>query len=207
MGGAVKENGLQLIPGVYISKSGTGAAQQQVEQIAKWAQWNLVKFIVIGNEAINDGYTSASELASFIHSARGTLQGAGYNGALTTSDTINVWQGQGKALCDAVDVVGANLHPYFNSQTLATAAGEFVASELKILGGICPGKQTFNLETGWPNSGGSNGQAIASKVEQAIALKAIDLLAGSNSVFFSFEDDLWKGGGVEGHWGCLDAFS
>ena len=207
VGNAVKENGLKLIPGAYISNSGIGAAQQQVDAIAKWAQWDIVKFIVIGNEAINSGYTDAGSLAGLIHSAKDSFKKAGYSGAVTTTDTLNVWQSQGKALCDAVDVVGANLHPYFSAQTPATAAGEFVTSELKILGGICPNKETFNLETGWPNGGGSNGKAIASTIEQGIALKAIDLAAGHKSVFFSYQNDPWKGGGVEGHWGCIQSFT
>ncbi|BDD60149.1 hypothetical protein MPDQ_002759 [Monascus purpureus] len=209
VGEAAKQNGLKLILGVFISSSGISQAQEQVSAIASWAQWELVSFIVIGNEAIQNGYVSAGDLAGFISSAKASLQKAGYSGEVTTTEPLDIWQEYGSTLCGAVDVVGANLHPFFNAKVTPSQAGEFVKSELEILAGICPGKETYNLETGWPNAGNANGDAVPGVAEQRTALQAIVESSGGKSVFFSYADDLWKAPGefdVEQHWGCIDAF-
>jgi exo-beta-1,3-glucanase (GH17 family) len=210
IGDACKELGLNMIVGVYIDSTGTSGAQEQVEAIAKWAQWSMVELIVVGNEAIQSGYCDAGSLATFIASAKSTFKAAGYTGQVTTTEPINVWQQYGaSALCSAVDLVGANIHPFFNADVTAEKAGEFVAQEFKVLEQICSGKDVVNLETGWPNAGMSNGAAIPGVSEQATAVKSIAKAVGSKSIFFSYANDLWKSPGdfdVEQHWGCADVF-
>ncbi|KAJ5766186.1 uncharacterized protein N7511_003802 [Penicillium nucicola] len=210
IGDACKELGLNMIVGVYIDSTGTSGAQEQVDAIAKWAEWSMVELIVVGNEAIQSGYCDASSLASFIASAKSTFKAAGYTGQITTTEPINVWQQYGaSALCSPVDIVGANIHPFFNAEVTPEKAGEFVVSEFKILEAICSGKDVVNLETGWPNAGEANGAAVPGTAEQATAVKAIAKAAGSKSIFFSYANDLWKSPGdfdVEQHWGCADVF-
>ncbi|KAJ6161760.1 hypothetical protein N7485_009990 [Penicillium canescens] len=210
IGDACKELGLNMIVGVYIDSTGTSGAQEQVEAISKWAQWSMVELIVVGNEAIQSGYCDAGSLATFIASAKSTFKAAGYTGQVTTTEPINVWQQYGaSALCSSVDIVGANIHPFFNADVTAEKAGEFVAQEFKVLEQICSGKDVVNLETGWPNAGMSNGAAIPGVSEQATAVKSIAKAVGSKSIFFSYSNDLWKSPGafdVEQHWGCADVF-
>jgi len=209
IGSACKSLGMNMIVGVYIESSGISGAQEQVDAINKWAQWDLVELIVVGNEAISSGYVSATQLAGFISSAKSAFSGAGYTGHVTTTEPIDIWQEYGtSALCSPVDVVGANIHPFFNSQTTAEKAGEFALSEYKILQQIC-GKDVINLETGWPNAGSPNGAAIPGASEQKIAVQSIAKAIGSKSIFFSYANDEWKSPGsfgVEQHWGCADVF-
>lgn len=210
IGDACKELGLNMILGVYIDGSGVSAAQEQVTAITKWAQWGMVELIVVGNEAIQSGFIDAPGLATFIQSAKSSFQAAGYSGQVTTTEPINVWQQHGAAsLCGPVDIVGANIHPFFNADVTAEKAGEFAAQEIAVLEKICNGKDVINLETGWPNAGDSNGAAIPGKAEQITAVQAIAKSVGSKSIFFSFANDNWKAPGdfnVEQHWGCADVF-
>jgi exo-beta-1,3-glucanase (GH17 family) len=210
IGDACKSLGLNVILGVYIEGSGVSGAQEQVTAIAKWAQWGMVELIVVGNEAIQSGYVDAATLASFIKSAKSSFAAAGYTGQVTTTEPINVWQQYGSAsLCSAVDIVGANIHPFFNAEVTAEKAGEFAKSEFELLEKICGGKDVINLETGWPNAGESNGAAVPGKTEQVAAVKSIAKAVGSKSIFFSYSNDLWKSPGafdVEQHWGCADVF-
>ncbi|EAW15239.1 putative cell wall glucanase (Scw11) [Aspergillus clavatus NRRL 1] len=209
IGEAARTSGLRMIIGVFIKQSGVAGAQDQVTAISKWAQWDLVSLIVVGNESIQNHFCDASTLAGFIVSAKQSFKAAGYSGQVTTTEPINVWQANGDALCGAVDIIGANIHPFFNADVSAAEAGKFVAQEFKTLKGICPGKDVINLETGWPHSGEANGKAIPSREEQAIAIKAIADEVGSMSVFFSYFDDLWKqpgAFGVERYWGCIENF-
>ncbi|CAL5867263.1 uncharacterized protein PFLUO_LOCUS1478 [Penicillium psychrofluorescens] len=210
VGEAARQYGMNMILGVYIDNTGTSGAQEQVSAIATWAEWDLVELIVVGNEAVQSGYVSASELATFIESSTAIFRAAGWTKDVTTTEPIDVWQQYGAStLCGAVDIVGANIHPFFNSETTAEQAGEFALSEYKILQSICPGKDVLNLETGWPNGGESNGAAIPGQSEQNIAIHSIAKYIGSKSIFFSFANDQWKSPGafaVEQHWGCSDVF-
>ncbi|KAF7591491.1 hypothetical protein BBP40_001480 [Aspergillus hancockii] len=209
IGEAAKQNGLKLIIGVFISSTGISGAQEQVTAITKWAQWDLVTLIVVGNEAIQNGYTDASSLAGFISSCKSSFSAAGYSGQITTTEPINVWQSSGSALCSVIDVLGANLHPFFNADVTPDQAGSFVKSQIKALEGVC-NKDVVNLETGWPSEGSANGKAVPGTAQQAAAIKALVEEVGSQSVFFSYSNDLWKDAGefnVERYWGCIDQFN
>jgi len=198
-----------MIIGVYISSSGTSGAESQVSQIVKWAQWDLVDLIVVGNEAILKGYCSAGQLAGFITTAASAFKAAGYSEHITTTEPLDNWQTYASILCPVVDKAGGNLHPFFNPQTTADKAGTFVKSELAILGSICPGKPPINLETGWPTQGSPDGSAVPGVQEQITALTAIAKEAGDDCIFFSYADDTWKPPGefgVEPHWGCGHVF-
>lgn len=209
IGSACKQLGMNMIIGIFIEGSGISGAQDQVDAIAKWAQWDMVELIVVGNEAISSGYCSASQLAGFISSCKSTFKSAGYSGKVTTTEPINIWQSYGtSALCGAVDIVGANIHPFFNSEVTAEKAGEFALSEYQLLEKLC-GKDVINLETGWPNAGDANGAAVPGVAEQETAIKSIAAALGSKSIFFSYANDDWKNPGafnVEQHWGCASVF-
>ncbi|RAL03544.1 putative cell wall glucanase (Scw11) [Aspergillus ibericus CBS 121593] len=210
VGAAAKEYGLKMILGVYISSTGTSGAQDQVTAITEWGEWSLVTLIVVGNEAIQDGYTTAAELASFITSCKSTFSAAGYTGQITTTEPVNIWQEYGSSnLCSVVDVLGANIHPFFNSETTAAEAGTFAQSEVTLLKKICTDMDVINLETGWPSAGNANGAAVPGTTEQTTAIKGIRESVGELSVFFSYANDLWKDPGeydVEQYWGCIDQF-
>ena len=209
IGSACATQGLKMILGIFISDTGCSGAQQQVEEIVAWGQWSLVELIVIGNEAVFSGYASGSELASFISSCKSSFSGAGYTGPCTTTEPLNVWQENVGVLCEAVDVVGCNIHPFFNSDVSADQAGSFAASQLSIVDGLCSGKTGYNLETGWPSAGDCNGVACPGPSEQATAVKGIQESVGGKSVMFSFTDDYWKLPGAfncEQSWGLISLF-
>lgn len=209
VGGAAEANGLKLILGVFISSTGLSPAQEQVDEIVAWAKWTLVDVIIVGNEAIMDGWVSASQLAGFIQSSRAAFKGAGYSGAVTTTEALDIWQANTDVLCDVVDVVGCNIHPFFNSAVTAAEAGSFVVSQLKIVDSLCPGKTGYNFETGWPSLGTNNGLAVPGVVEQSVAVQAIVAEAGDRCVILSFSDDKWKSPGpfnCEQSWGAIQLF-
>lgn len=214
VGSACEEYGLKMIIGVFIKDTGctysTPDIKQQVDDIAQWAQWDLVNLFVVGNEAILDGYCTASELRSLLLEVKSMC--SGYTGAYTIAETLNIWQESevASAMCDIVDITGANLHAFFNSDTTAAMAGNFVKSELDILDNICEGKTGINLECGWPTAGDCNGVACPGMAEQALALKTIQDECGDRTVFFSHSNDLWKSPGAfncEQSWGIGHYFT
>ncbi|KAH0498343.1 hypothetical protein TgHK011_005599 [Trichoderma gracile] len=214
VGTAAKKYGIDLIIGVFVKGDGcsydTPDIKNQVDAISSWAQWDMVKLFVVGNEAIMNNFCSPSQLASLVSTVKEKC--SGYNGPYTISETLNIWQRSdvSSAICGVVDVTGANIHPFFNSATTPENAGDFVSGQLELLGKICPGNDVINLECGWPKQGSCNGAACPGDNEQATAIKSIRDSCGSKTVFFSYDDDLWKqpgSFGCEQSWGAAAAFA
>ncbi|KAL8932700.1 MAG: hypothetical protein Q9211_006163 [Gyalolechia sp. 1 TL-2023] len=212
---AASSHGLNLILGVYISDSGISSARPQIQEIISWAghnegRWQAVEMIVVGNEAVFNDFCTAQDLAAFVTEARSAFRAAGYSGPVTTAETVHVLTDHRDTLCPVSDVVAANIHPFFNGQVPAPDAGRFVADQLaRLEQDVCPGKEAWNLETGWPKKGDANGKAVPGTSEQAVAILSIRTEAGGRSAFFSFVDDEWKGEGelgVERNFGCGDLF-
>lgn len=213
VGGACRTNGVKMILGIFINGAGCTnspvSVDEQIQAIAAWADWELVDAIVVGNEAIFGGFCSPAQIAGLISTCRSTF--SGFTGPFTTAETLNIWQRSdvSAALCDAVDMTGANIHPYFNAEVSPESAGDFVEGQLALIDAICPGKTGINLECGWPSAGLTNGAAIPGKSEQATAISGIRSKVGSRTVFFSFHNDGWKEPGAcgcEQSWGCGDLF-
>ncbi|KAK4565553.1 hypothetical protein LTR86_004170 [Recurvomyces mirabilis] len=214
VGSAAKANGLKMILGIFIDGSGIGSkTNDQISTLTQWGQgqWDMVEMVVFGNEAIFNQYASASALAAGISDCKSKFQAAGYNGPVTTTDTVDAITTNANTICPVVDVIAANIHPFFNGQTVAANAGDFVASQLSILAGSCNNqKQAYNMETGWPSQGSSSGVAIPGLNDQKTAINSILSKAGSRSVMFSYQNDMWKAPGslgVEQYWGCANLFS
>lgn len=138
---------------------------------------------------------------------------AGYKGPVVAVDTfIAILNNPG--LCDASDYIAANCHPYFDGGVSASGAGAWVAQQASKLSSVCGGKdvlitgtssqrQILIQESGWPTAGETNGQAVASKTNQAIAMAGILSSMRNKCVVFTAFDDLWKSPGefgVEQHW-------
>ncbi|KAF9879092.1 hypothetical protein CkaCkLH20_03325 [Colletotrichum karsti] len=217
VGSACEKYGLKMIIGIFVKQTCDPNSQEikdQVDAITAWKKWSMVELVVVGNECIFQGRCSASSLKQLIVSVKSTISGAGYSGPFTTAETVGVWQQTDviSEICEAVDIVGGQIHPYFNAETSAADAGTFVKGQIELLESnqICGGKKALNLECGWPSGGSCNGKACPGKSEQAQAIASIKELAGGKTVFFSFHNDEWKDPGAcgcERTWGCGDLFS
>lgn len=218
VGVAAVRLGLKIIVGLHVPPEGIPAAVPQVNEIKDWAAsvedaYSIVEMIVIGNDAIFNEYCTATELAAFINYARSVFEEDGYDGPITTAEPYEILSGSAAILCPEIDLLGSNIHPFFNSDTEASQAGVLISSELAKLARVCEAhdgsvRSAVNLETGWPHDGQPNGVAMASPRDQEIAIKSIIEAAGSQSVLSSWADEAWRQGGdydefgIEGYWGC-----
>ena len=211
VGDACEAEGLKMIIGVFVKEAGcgySGVHKEQVEELVAWGKWDLVSLCVIGNEAVFGGLCNANQLTSLIDTAKGVLKSGGYNGPVTTAETVDVWEKHGSAWCDSVDIAGANTHPYFDPNTSAGQAGAFVKSQLKVVSDIC-GKKAISLECGWPTEGKCNGAACPGVSEQREAIDSIRGTCGTDVVFFTYGKAYWKGDsdcGCEPHFDVESAF-
>lgn len=213
VGAACEAYGMKMILGVYIDEKGIcDSTHEQISTLTSWGKdkWSMVEMVVAGNEAVFAGFTTASALADLITDMRSQFKAAGYIGPITTTDTVAIILENADTLCPVIDVVAANIHPFFNGGFAASGSGDFVVSEMESLSKACSGMEAYNLETGWPSKGNSNGDAIPGYAEQKAAIDSIVAKAGSKSAIFSFEDDTWKAPGdlgVEQYWGCSSLFA
>jgi exo-beta-1,3-glucanase (GH17 family) len=216
VGDACAKHGIKMIIGIFIDSPGCHNAnpdvETQISAIKAWGQWDLVEMAVVGNEALFNGFCTADQLVSLIGQVRTVLRSAGCNAPVTTTDTVNGWQGNGVAekVCGAVDVVGANIHAYFNGAVQPSDAGDFVKGQLSIVEKLCNGKKGYVFETGWPSAGKCIGSSCPGKEQQATAIKSIQSTIGGECVFFSWTDDDWKQPGecnCERSWGCGSLFA
>ena len=214
VGAAAEKHGIRMIIGVFVKASGCSydvpEIKEQVDAIAKWGKWDVVDLFVVGNEAVMNNYCSASQLRELIKVVK--TKCSSYTGPYTIAETLNIWQRSdvSSAICDVIDYTGANIHPYFNPEVAPSKAGDFVKGQLDLLDKICPGKKAFNLECGWPTDGVCNGEACPGSSEQIEAIVSIREKCGGKTVFFSFENDMWKEPGdclCEQSWGSKSCFA
>ncbi|ROV97605.1 hypothetical protein VSDG_04537 [Cytospora chrysosperma] len=213
VGTAAAKYGLKMIVGIFISEvgcaNGSPDVDSQISALKEWAQWDLVDLMTVGNEALYDGYCTPQELVDLINHVRTEL--SDYTGPYTTTDIVSAWQEESvqSVVCDAVDVVAANVHSYFSADTAPADAGDFVKGQIEIVEQACGGKTGYVLECGYPTSGATNGLNVPSVANQQIAITAIKEAIGDKVVFFSMFDDQWKSPGTcecEQHWGVGSLF-
>ena len=210
VGDACEKYGIDMMVGVFVDGPGCTAGDskiaEQITALKNWGKWEMVPLIVVGNEAVINGFCTPQQIAELIETCKHEF--SGYTGPYTTAETVNIWQQEdAKAfLCPVVDVIGTNAHAFFNYETSASEAGTFVKSQLDLVSSICGNKEGIVLETGWPSEGTSLGSAVAGSTEQAIAIKSIVKECGDKAILFSLYDDKWKSGSTqcgvcEQHWG------
>lgn len=214
VGAACEKYGIKMIVGIFIGQAGcTNASpdvEEQISALKSWKKWSIVPLVVVANEALFQGHCTPSELAALITHVKSELGSTGYTGAYTTTDTVGAWiqAGVAGAICDLVDIVGVNSYPYFNGATLASAAGDFVASQLEIVEKLC-GKDGAVLECGHPSEGKCYGPLCGNKDTQKEVIGSIIDKLGDKVTILGFENDLWKAKGdceCEQSWGCLELF-
>ena len=169
--------------------------------------WSKVDTVTIGNELVNSGQKSAGAIKGYVNKAKGILQGAGYNGPVTTVDTF-IATINNPELCDAGDYVAINAHAFFDGGYAADQAGEWLLGQIQRVATACPGKRVFVTESGWPSQGSANKKAVPSKENQQAAINSIKQSCGDDTVLFSAFNEEWKQDsgatlGAEKYWGIL----
>ncbi|KAJ9161364.1 Glycoside hydrolase [Coniochaeta hoffmannii] len=214
VGAACEAHGVKIIAGIFIGEvgcdNGSPDVAEQISALKAWAQWDLVDLIVIGNEALFNGFCTVSQLHDLIVHVKTEIASTGYTGPVTTTDVVSAWIGSDvSSICEVIDFPSGNIHAYFNGGTTPEQAGDFVAGQLQIIEHVC-GKEGLILESGWPTAGKCIENACPGKDAQKTALASIVETCGSKTVFFSYTDDLWKRPGdceCERSWGCGDVLA
>ncbi|KAJ5544785.1 Cell wall glucanase (Scw4) [Penicillium sp. DV-2018c] len=170
--------------------------------------WSIFHTIAIGNELVNAGTNSPSEVVNAVRTARSVLRSQGYKGPVVTVDTFSVLLDHPQ-LCEVSDYCAANCHAFFDATQRPGGAGAYALEQARSISAAAGGKRTVITESGWPHAGDANGVAVPSKRGQREAIgslrRSFNHRRGDLVLFTAF-DDLWKDDnaftfGAEKFWG------
>ncbi|KAK6197381.1 glycoside hydrolase superfamily [Scheffersomyces amazonensis] len=206
--------GLKVNQGFWFSQYQVDSIDSGVSDLISYGQqygWDVIDFVTVGNEAINDGFLTVSQLTSKIASVKSLLQAAGYTGQITTAEPPNSFI-DNPSLCtqSAIDFVSVNAHSYFDQYAAPSDAGTFVAGQVQLVQNVCGSKNVFVAETGYPSQGATNGLNVPTPENQAIAIQAILSVYGTDITILTTFDDFWKAPGpygIEQYFGAIQLFS
>ncbi|KAF2157394.1 glycoside hydrolase family 17 protein [Myriangium duriaei CBS 260.36] len=216
VGLAAVSHNLSLILGLHISEQGLNVSRidEQVSQIHAFASEDAthlaaIDAVIVGNEVIFNHFASVSEMVTMLDNVRSSLRKIGYSGPVTTTEPYGTMVEHADSLCPAIDLVAANLLPFFNADSTARSAADTVSEQIAALQILCEPSSDVDIEIAWPSAGEPNGLAVPGVNEQRIAFAGMADAIGSRAVFSSFEDDGWRDAGdfgVETHWGSIQVF-
>jgi exo-beta-1,3-glucanase (GH17 family) len=202
---AAKANGMKLFAGIFDLSQASSEIDTLISAVN--GDWSDIWAVTMGNEDVNQGKASVGDVIAALNAGRSQLRGAGYNGPVVHVDTFNQILANPE-LCQNSDIATANAHAFFDPNTPAEKAGDFVLEQSQAMAKAC-GKEVWITESGWPHGGDPNGQAIPSPQNQQIALDSIRSKFSGNLFLFSAFDDDWKQDGpgtfgAEHFWGIVD---
>ena len=202
---ATQDAGVSLFLGIFDINQVQSECQTIID--AMKGDWSHVNTVSVGNELVNNGGASVSQVTSAIGQARSILKGAGYTGPVVTVDTMMAMKANPE-LCHASDFCAINCHAFFDGKTTAEKSGDFVLNWAKEVSEAAGGKTTVITETGWPSQGQTNGMAVPSLENQQAAIASIKRNFPRNAILYSSYNCMWKKNsastfGAEQYWGIL----
>jgi exo-beta-1,3-glucanase (GH17 family) len=168
--------------------------------------WSIIDTLSVGNEGINNGKYSVSDVKAAVASAKSALPSS-YKGSVVTVDTF-IAIIDNPELCSVGDYTAANCHAFFDGGVTADKSGQWVLEQAQRVSEACgnPDRKVVITEAGWPSSGSTNGKAVPSSENQQAAVKDLKAHFTSNLILFTAFNDYWKQNsaatyGVEQYWG------
>lgn len=168
---------------------------------------SLIAGISVGSEDLyrvsptgieNDsGYGSTpNELVNYIKQTRQAIEGTALSS--TTIGHVDTWtafqNGSNAAVIEAIDWLGMDTYPYFQTtvENSIENANQTFWDAYDITAQSGNGKPIWITETGWPVSGKTSGQAVASKENAEIYWQEIAcaLLGNYNTWWYTLEDSI-----------------
>lgn len=180
-----------------------GSLKQQV--LSSSSGWSGVHTVAIGNELVNAGTKTPSQILDAVNEARSWFKSnaPSYKGYIVSVDTLAAVM-KDKLMCDISDYLAVNCHPYF-SGIEASTSGTWLKQQVNQLKSWCNnGKDVLVTESGWPTFGNTVGDSVPSISNQYLAVQSLGNVMGDSVIMFTTFNDYWKNPGsynVEQHWG------
>ncbi|MEA2978249.1 MAG: hypothetical protein QOF09_72 [Alphaproteobacteria bacterium] len=201
-----QRHGLKVLLGLWVS-SHTDRTQYQISVGVALANRfpDVVRAVIIGNEALLRGEVSPAMLAETIRGVKARVKMP-----VTYADVWEFWL-RYRELASVVDFITIHILPYWEDDPVAAlAAADHVDAIRKRVVANFPGQEIVIGEIGWPSAGRMREGALPSPANQARVIT--DILTRGKQEHFRVNvieafDQPWKRaleGTVGGHWGLFD---
>lgn len=199
----------QLYLGVWDIANISSDLPSMAQQVMTGSRgWSAVHTVAIGNEVVNSGRGTATQVANAVQAAKSWFQSnaPNYKGPVVCVDTLAAVMANPQQMCDIGDYLAVNCHPYF-SGVEASTSGPWLQTQVAQLQKTCGGNRKILVtESGWPTFGNTVGLAIPSIQNQLLSIKSLGQTMGDQIIMFTMYNDYWKAPGdwnVEQHWGIF----
>jgi exo-beta-1,3-glucanase (GH17 family) len=203
-GKVAHELGLKAALGAWLGRD-MAANAKQIASLIQAAKAGQADLLIVGSETLYRGDLSESQLVAYIQQVKAAVP-AGI--PVGTADVGAEFKDH-PAVTQAVDVVLANLYPFWSGYGIVNAANDLNGS-YEVVKAAAGGKTILISETGWPTCGANYGNAVPSLQNAQTYLQTFLTWARTNQVgYFYFEafDEAWKsssGTAAEACWGIWD---
>lgn len=204
---AAKSSSQKIFAGIFDMTAISSGVSTLAAAVKSLGSWDDIYTVSIGNELVNNGQATTSQIQSYVEQGRSALTAAGYSGPVVSVDTF-IATINNPALCDYSDYVAVNAHAFFDGGIAAAGAGAWVLEQIELVSTACGGKDVLIVESGWPSSCTSNGKASCSAELQQTAISSIKSSCGNDVFLFNAYNDLWKADGsynCEKYWGIFSS--
>ena len=128
----VQGTGTNLIVGIYTVSNYTAECADMISQVN--GRWDLVEYVSVFNEAVNDGIATVAEVEAAITYVRSQIPDNTV--PVTTIDTFAAFIAN-PALCNVgADFIACNCQPYFSAVS-ASDAGAYVKAQRQNVAQVC----------------------------------------------------------------------
>ncbi|KAK7516629.1 glycoside hydrolase superfamily [Phyllosticta citriasiana] len=162
------DQGIKLLVGVWTEDEAHFQAEKDALEAAMTAHGiDWMSGISVGSEDLYRGDTTADILAQKVYDVRGMVSQEKYGGSnipIGHVDTYNAWNASAAALFKAVDFVGMDAYPYWQSVDVSKGKETFQQALTETQNNINTYNSNAKLwitETGWPTAGPDYGNSKA----------------------------------------------
>jgi exo-beta-1,3-glucanase (GH17 family) len=209
--------------GVWQDSNATTNARQLAQMYDIFNKYGSASFagVIVGNEVLFRQDMTATQLGTVITGVKSNLTAMGITLPVASSDLGDNWSSN-PTLASTVDILMANIHPFFAGVTADQAAAwtwNFWQSHDVVLKTDI--KKNYISETGWPSTGGTDCGSATSCVNGSVAgitemntfmntWVCDSLTNGTQYFWFEAFDEPWKikfntvGKEWEDKWGLMD---
>ena len=188
-----KTSSQKIFAGIFDVSSITSGIESLAEAVKSCGSWDDIYTVSIGNELVNAGSATPSQIKAYVEEGRKALKAAGYTGPVVSVDTF-IAVINNPELCEYSDYMAVNAHAFFDGHVAAENSGPWVLQQIQRVWTACSGKKNVLItETGWPSKG-----------DQQAAISSIKSSCGASAILFTAFNDLWKADGpynAEKYWG------
>ena len=129
---AVYGTGTNLIVGIYTVSNYTAECADMISQVN--GRWDLVEYVSVFNEAVNDGTATVAQVQTAIAYVKSQIPDTTV--PVTTIDTFSAFIANPDLCNVGQDFIACNCQPYFSAVS-ASDAGEYVKEQRQKVADVC----------------------------------------------------------------------